>query len=638
MVKFVSFLLMFCSGFALGMELELHTDTRSVEKWLEENRNLAHPAEILRAELLLQHQLDAIPKGYENFPKFSFSLSGENISDELYLLNLAKVSKDLERAQTLMEGRSECLEGLECLRSGSLEMKADVAIGSESSECPVCTDGFLSGEIIVKESCGHIYHAPCVKQGLLASLHGGNDKNISCLVKDCPGYLSPLQAASLCLQESVSTRIQMQKMLLSHLEKVVFCPSCGLGVKRSEHAASGACGHCAKEVCFDCGYTSHRGESCDLQLEKQKTYREVLSKGLNVGLCPHCDCLMERGEGCSIMRCGDNAHTTNDVSNRGCGREFQWPDRKPVPNDLKDIPDRSKKTITTHFKTLSPDDLQRHIFEGKPLFDIANVIGVSSVEEALDVIRLGGKIRGRFLASEVSEGDREILMKYGCFFIDGKSEKSWGYTYKEDGFTYYVMTLAGVDFEFVEVPGKRILGILGKRKSFFMMSHWVTQGQWFAVMGENPAGFAGRGLDFPMESISYNDVVNNFLPRLNVLLQGASFEGKFKLPGDAQWQRMADKNVAAEFASNKPKYSDFGQNWDSGQPLSVKSKDRGNLGAWMFGTVWEWVGTLNASGLVALRGGSWADYSENVGPSAHFSYRSDHRARNFGFRLLRALP
>ena len=226
-------------------------------------------------------------------------------------------------------------------------------------------------------------------------------------------------------------------------------------------------------------------------------------------------------------------------------------------------------------------------------------------------------------------------------------DERWSRVYEKGDFTYYVLTLNGCDFEFVKVRRFRTIksGFLGLKKKqvsdgksdYFMMSTVVTQGHWFAVMGANPACFKGRGLDLPMESVFYNDIVGSFLPKLNNLLKEAGFEGELKLPTDTQWQCMADKNVASDFASNKSKYSDFGGRND--QPLSVKSKAPGNLGARMFGGVWEWVEDPESSGGVAIRGGCWKLSSMNVGPSVRrCSHRPDNPSCYIGFRVLRNLP
>ena len=190
----------------------------------------------------------------------------------------------------------------------------------------------------------------------------------------------------------------------------------------------------------------------------------------------------------------------------------------------------------------------------------------------------------------------------------------------EDGFKYYVINLAGVDFEFVRIPNGDDIE--------YMMSTAVTQGQWRAITGENPAYFAGRGDDLPMENVSHDDIVTDFLPNLNTFLREAGFDEEFRLPSFEEWQRMAAKNIALDFEDNKSKYSDFGKSL-SDPPSSVRLKAVGSLGARMFGGVWEWVGSSNPAALIC--GGSWNSDSEEVGPSVRYS--DNPRLRIIGFRL-----
>ena len=202
---------------------------------------------------------------------------------------------------------------------------------------------------------------------------------------------------------------------------------------------------------------------------------------------------------------------------------------------------------------------------------------------------------------------------------------------EDQSIIYYTLNLAGVLFEFVAFDTQ-------ESPNDFIMSHWVTQEQWSAVMSENPAHFAGRGSNLPMENISYNDIVNNFLPKLNALMEEQGFEGKLALPSENQWESFASKNVADDFNSNKHVYSDFGKDFDNGQPSSVKSKSRGKLGAWMFGSMCEWLGTADASGDVVIRGGSWDFCADSVGSSTRYSVSAEGRDRSFGFRLFRTIP
>jgi len=96
-------------------------------------------------------------------------------------------------------------------------------------------------------------------------------------------------------------------------------------------------------------------------------------------------------------------------------------------------------------------------------------------------------------------------------------------------------------------------------KGFYMMKTEVTQKQWIAVMGDNPAVFSDCGLDCPMENVSWADVYR-FIVQLNRLSEkdaeptgrhspaaGTDMPAKgkkqsvpgrmsYRLPTEAQWE------------------------------------------------------------------------------------------------------
>ena len=62
----------------------------------------------------------------------------------------------------------------------------------------------------------------------------------------------------------------------------------------------------------------------------------------------------------------------------------------------------------------------------------------------------------------------------------------------------------------------------------------VTQGQWKAVMGENPSYFKNCGDDCPVESVSWEDA-RAFIQKLNEI-EGHDI---YRLPSEAQWEYAA---------------------------------------------------------------------------------------------------
>lgn len=75
--------------------------------------------------------------------------------------------------------------------------------------------------------------------------------------------------------------------------------------------------------------------------------------------------------------------------------------------------------------------------------------------------------------------------------------------------------------------------------SFDIGKYEVTQAQWKAVMGANPAIFADCGDSCPVDQITWNQT-QEFIKKLN-----AQNNGKFRLPTEAEWEyacRSGGKN------------------------------------------------------------------------------------------------
>ena len=89
-----------------------------------------------------------------------------------------------------------------------------------------------------------------------------------------------------------------------------------------------------------------------------------------------------------------------------------------------------------------------------------------------------------------------------------------------------------------ELPQRRVTFAAG----FYIGRHEVTQAQWRAVMGNNPARFAGCD-ECPVENVSWNDA-QVFLQRLNA--QGDGFE--YRLPTEAEWEYAARGGTTTSFS------------------------------------------------------------------------------------------
>lgn len=200
---------------------------------------------------------------------------------------------------------------------------------------------------------------------------------------------------------------------------------------------------------------------------------------------------------------------------------------------------------------------------------------------------------------------------------------------------------------------------------FYMGETEVTQGQWEAIMGSNPAAEYSIGSEFAAYMVSWNDITrsNGFLDRLNALGRGT-----FRLPSEAEWEYACRAGTTTRFS--------FGDNldcddacgpcpladqymwtcWppDPAGPKRVAERLPNSYGLYdMHGNLAEWcediwhedyVGaptdgaawSVGGSHLTVIRGGSWFGTNRFCRSASRTRLDPTYRYVSVGFRVVRA--
>jgi formylglycine-generating enzyme required for sulfatase activity len=206
-------------------------------------------------------------------------------------------------------------------------------------------------------------------------------------------------------------------------------------------------------------------------------------------------------------------------------------------------------------------------------------------------------------------------------------------------------------------------------EDFYLGIHEVTQGQWQALMGNNPSYFSrvgdGKGqvkdipdaelAQFPVEQVSWNDA-HEFVRRLNVRETGRNSGWLYRLPREAEWEYAcrggpsSPEECSYHFYLDRPtndlssEQANFDGNYPDGnapkgkylqRPTKVGSYQPNRLGIYdLHGNVWEWCEDPFDGGSDRVdRGGSWDNRGFSCRAAYGSSYGPSNRFRSLGFRL-----
>jgi eukaryotic-like serine/threonine-protein kinase len=191
---------------------------------------------------------------------------------------------------------------------------------------------------------------------------------------------------------------------------------------------------------------------------------------------------------------------------------------------------------------------------------------------------------------------------------------------------------------------------------FYLGQTVVTQAQWIAIVGNNPAHFKGNDR-LPVEHVSWLDAIN-FCKKLSQKMKRT-----YRLPNEAEWEYACRAGTTTPFAFGE-NITTAVANYDGNAPYSraAKGEDRkkttpvGSFPPNLFGlydlhgNVWEWSDNYNlvppdggANRNISsrdeiknrlLRGGSWYYAASDCRSANRLYVAASHSNDNVGFRVV----
>lgn len=292
--------------------------------------------------------------------------------------------------------------------------------------------------------------------------------------------------------------------------------------------------------------------------------------------------------------------------------------------------------------------------------------------DGVEIVKASGIDSGHFSKSFTTSGTATLVAKYtkdksGVEGADQGSIFNLVLTKGVTPITPNTFTVNGVSFNMVlvehgtfqmgsESGGSDVKPVhsVTISQDYYIGETEVTQGLWYAVMGQKPTSSGsqwsssyGLGDDYPAYYISWNDC-QEFITKLNQLT-----DQTFRMPTEAEWE------YAARGGNKSQGYTYSGSNtidevaWCNSNSSSsthpVATKKANELGIYdMSGNVWEWcsdwyssyssdavtdpVGATSGSGRV-LRGGCWNISATYCRTAYRYNDDPTFRYHGNGFRL-----
>ncbi len=254
------------------------------------------------------------------------------------------------------------------------------------------------------------------------------------------------------------------------------------------------------------------------------------------------------------------------------------------------------------------------------------------------------------------EKDEMVYVKGGTFTMGATSEQ--GSDYDSDELPTHQVTLSDFyigKYEVTQQLWEYVMKYSGTAADGSTMSAYGSD----VWLGSNPSSSYGVGNYYPAYYVSWEDIVNIFIPRLNKIT------GKtFRLPTEAEWEYAAQggnkskgykysgSNTIGEVAWYEVNAYNVGSSSPDYGTHQVGTKAPNELGLYdMSGNVWEWCSDWYSSSYYSSspstnptgptsgsyrvgRGGSWFNYAQYCRVSYRNASTPGARYYDVGFRLV----
>ena len=242
--------------------------------------------------------------------------------------------------------------------------------------------------------------------------------------------------------------------------------------------------------------------------------------------------------------------------------------------------------------------------------------------------------------------DEMMKVEGGTFTMGATAEQ--GSDYDSDELPTHQVTLSDYyigKYEVTQQLWEYVMSYSGTCADGSSMSAYASD----VWLGSDPSSSYGVGDYYPAYYVSYYDIVDIFLPRLNKITGRT-----YRLPTEAEWEFAArggkqSKGYKYSGSDNIGVVAWYTGN-SGGKTHQVGTKEPNELGIYdMSGNVWEWCGDwygsysssaqTNPTGPSSgsrrvLRGGGWFNDARFCPVSDRYNYNPSYRDGNYGFRVV----